>query len=194
MRLALILGLGGILFAQTVCAAGADGDPAAGRRKAVQCRTCHGIDGYASIPIAPHIGGESAGYLAAQLEAFRSGARVNEMMSVVAAALSDQDIADLASWYASQTASAELPAGANADAAPAACVSCHGANGIATIENAPNLAGESVIYLDTQLKAFRSGKRTSEIMSAIAEGLSDEDIRNSAEWYSAIKLTIEPAK
>jgi cytochrome c553 len=62
------------------------------------------------------------------------------------------------------------------------------------MEGAPNLAGESVIYLDTQLKAFRSGKRTNEIMSAIAEGLSDEEIRSAADWYSGIKLTIEPAK
>jgi cytochrome c553 len=193
MRLGLLLGLGGIFLAQIACAAGADGDPAAGRGKAGQCRTCHGIEGYARIPIAPHIGGEPASYLAAQLEAFRNGERVSEMMSVVARTLSDQDIADLAAWYASQKADASLPAGANADAAPGLCVACHGANGIATAVDAPNLAAESVIYLETQLKAFRSGKRPSEIMSAIAASLSDEDIRDSAEWYAAIELTIEPA-
>lgn len=194
MRLALLLGLGGIFFAQTAYGASVEGYPASGRSKASQCRTCHGLNGYAQIPVAPHIGGESVSYLMAQLKAFRSGERVNEMMSVVAKNLSDQDIADLAAWYASQNADAELPAGINADAAPSACTACHGANGIAVVENAPNLAAESVIYLETQLKAFRSGKRTSEIMSSIAEGLSDEEIRNVSEWYSAIELTIEPAR
>jgi cytochrome c553 len=194
MQLGLLLGLGGIFFAQTGYAAGVEGDPAAGRGKAGQCRTCHGIDGYARIPVAPHIGGEPASYLAAQLEAFRSGERVSEMMSVVARNLSDEDIADLVAWYASQKADASLPAGVSADAAPGPCVACHGANGIATVENAPNLAAESVLYLETQLKAFRSGKRPSEIMSGIAEGLSDEEIRNFAEWYSVVELTIEPAQ
>ncbi len=60
-------------------------DVEAGRKVAGMCRTCHGLDGYAQIPIAPHIGGEPADYIAAQLRAFRSGERQHEMMSVVAA-------------------------------------------------------------------------------------------------------------
>ena len=75
------------------------------------CRTCHGLDGLAVMPVAPNIGGESAGYIAAQLEAFRSGVREHEMMSVVAAGLSDGQIADVAAWYAAQAATAVLPAG-----------------------------------------------------------------------------------
>lgn len=85
------------------------GDPAAGREKAGACRTCHGIDGLARMPIAPHLAGESEIYLETQLRAFRSGKRRHEMMSVVAKGLSDKDIADLAAWYASIRIEVMLP-------------------------------------------------------------------------------------
>jgi len=87
----------------------AAGDPAAGREKAAACRTCHGIDGLARMPIAPHLAGESEIYLQTQLRAFRSGKRRHEMMSVVASGLSDADIADLAAWYASIRIEVSLP-------------------------------------------------------------------------------------
>lgn len=187
MRRSLILALGTLLGAG---AALAGGDPEKGRALAGQCRTCHGIDGVAKIPIAPHIGGEPAAYIAAQLGAFRSGAREQEMMSVVARSLSDADIADLAAWYASRRPVVTLkadPAGA-----PAACVACHGADGLAVAEGVPNLAGETNIYIDTQLKAFRSGKRVHEVMSVVAAGLTDEEMRAAADWYAAIGFTVAP--
>ncbi len=84
-------------------------DAAAGRKKARQCQTCHGIDGIAKIPIAPHIAGESEIYLVTQLKAFRSGKRTHEIMTVIAKDLSDQDMADLAAWYASIEITATLP-------------------------------------------------------------------------------------
>jgi len=164
------------------------GDAAAGRKLAGQCRTCHGLDGYARIPIAPHIGGEPAGYLGAQLRAFRDGTRTHEMMSVVAAQLSDQQIADVSAWYASHVASAALEA--DPKDAPEGCIGCHGVDGIAEVEDTPNLAGETNIYIDTQLKAFRSGKRRHEVMTDIAADMSDAEIRAAADWYGAVKLTI----
>ena len=85
------------------------GDAAAGRKKARQCQTCHGIDGIAKIPIAPHIAGESEIYLATQLKAFRSGKREHEIMSVIAKNLSDEDISDLSAWYASIKITATMP-------------------------------------------------------------------------------------
>jgi len=85
-------------------------DPKAGRKKATACQTCHGIDGIAKIPIAPNIAGESQIYLETQLKAFRSGKRQQEMMSVVAGQLSDEDIADISAWYSSITITATLPA------------------------------------------------------------------------------------
>jgi cytochrome c553 len=70
------------------------------------------------------------------------------------------------------------------------CQTCHGIDGLAKIPSAPNIAGESQLYLVTQLKAFRSGERTHEIMSLIAKQLSDEDIDNLAAWYSSIKIEV----
>jgi len=189
MRLGLVAALGGVFLAGAVFADGDPaGDPVAGRKVAGMCRTCHGLDGYAKIPIAPHIGGEPAGYLIAQLTAFRDGTRVHEMMSVVARSLSDAQIADVAAWYAGHRAVAVLtadPAGA-----PEACVACHGADGITLFEDAPNLAGETNIYIDTQLKAFRGGKRKHEIMSDVAAEMTDAEIRAVADWYAAVGLEI----
>ncbi len=71
------------------------------------------------------------------------------------------------------------------------CRPCHGIDGIAKIPTAPNIAGESPIYLETQLKAFRSGKRVHEIMSVVARKLSDEDIADLAAWYSSIRIRAE---
>ena len=85
-------------------------DPKAGRKKAAACQTCHGIDGIAKIPIAPHIAGESKVYLQTQLKVFRSGKRVHEIMTIIAGQLSDEDIADLSAWYASITITATMPA------------------------------------------------------------------------------------
>ena len=165
------------------------GDREAGRKLSGQCRTCHGADGYAQIPIAPHIGGEPVSYLTAQLKAFRDGTREHEMMTIVARNLSDQQIADLAAWYGGHSVRVEMtadPAGA-----PEQCVACHGADGLHLAEDVPNLAGETNIYIDTQLKAFRSGKRTHEIMSGIAADLTNEEIRDYADWYAAVKLYID---
>lgn len=193
--------LGGGILAQILCAGVAmaevpaealTGDEAAGKALAGQCRTCHGIDGFAKIPIAPHIGGENPAYIMHQLTAFREGTRVHEMMTVVAKSLSDQNIADLAAWYSGHTATAILPEGKTEDMAPQDCVGCHGAAGIAEVPDAPNLAGESSIYIDTQLKAFRLGKRTHEVMSVIAADLEDARIRELADWYAGSKLTIAP--
>jgi cytochrome c553 len=76
------------------------GDPKAGRQKALQCQTCHGLDGTAKLPEAPNLAGQSEAYLLKALRDFRSGARKNELMSLVIANLKDTDIADLAAYYA----------------------------------------------------------------------------------------------
>jgi cytochrome c553 len=85
------------LIASTPVAAG---DAAAGRRKAIACQACHGLDGLSKLPEAPHLAGQPERYLVKSLDEYRSGARSNEMMSIVAKMLSDQDVADLAAYYA----------------------------------------------------------------------------------------------
>jgi len=192
MRHLLLVVLGGLTLAGGVAVPARADDPQAGRKVANMCRTCHGIDGYAAIPIAPHIGGEPAAYLEAQLMAFKTGRREHEMMSVVTAGLNAQQISDVAAWYGAHDARATLPEGAAPGDAPQACVSCHGADGLSRILDAPNLAGETNIYIDTQLKAFKRGQRQHEIMSEVAAGLSDAEIREVADWYAAVTLEIVP--
>jgi cytochrome c553 len=78
----------------------ADGNVAAGRQKALQCQTCHGLDGSSKLPEAPNLGGQPEIYLAKSLDDFRKGIRKNDMMSIVVQQLNDQDVADLAAYYA----------------------------------------------------------------------------------------------
>jgi cytochrome c553 len=82
-------------------AEGVAGDPGAGKRKATACAVCHGKDGISKRADAPSIAGQSEVYLVSALKAYRDGERRNEMMSVMARTLSDEDIADLAAWFAS---------------------------------------------------------------------------------------------
>jgi cytochrome c553 len=77
------------------------GDAMAGRQKALQCQTCHGMDGLAKIPEAPNLAGQPEDYLIKSLTDYKTGERKNEMMSVVAPPLSEADIADLAAYFAS---------------------------------------------------------------------------------------------
>ncbi|MEA2929461.1 MAG: hypothetical protein QOG38_1889, partial [Hyphomicrobiales bacterium] len=87
----------------------AAGKIAAGRQKALQCQTCHGLDGLSKMPEAPNIAGSPEQYLARQLNAFRKGERKNEMMSVVVQPLSAQDVADLAAYYAAIEVTVKAP-------------------------------------------------------------------------------------
>jgi cytochrome c553 len=89
-----------VLLAALALAAGA-ADLAAGKQKAQACAVCHGQNGLSVVPDAPHLAGQPAIYLAAQLRAYRSGKRAHEVMSVMAKPLSDADIDNLAEWFAS---------------------------------------------------------------------------------------------
>jgi cytochrome c553 len=99
-------------FVAAVCAAGpalaADAD--AGKKVAAgTCAVCHGIDGLAKNPDAPHLAGETAAYLVKQLKAFKSGERKHEQMSIIAEGLSDEDMANAAAWYSKIKVSVEMP-------------------------------------------------------------------------------------
>jgi len=86
------------------------GDPAAGKAKAeATCQTCHGLDGKATIPMAANLSGQQKEYIVAQLEAYRSGNRKHEQMSIIAKMLTDEDIANLAEWYSGIKITIEMP-------------------------------------------------------------------------------------
>jgi cytochrome c553 len=76
------------------------GDVKAGRAKALMCQACHGLDGLSKVPDAPNIAGQTEPYIVAQLQAYKSGARKNDAMSVLAPSLSDTDVEDLAAYFA----------------------------------------------------------------------------------------------
>ena len=71
------------------------------------------------------------------------------------------------------------------------CFVCHGADGLAKVPDAPNLAGQNGAYLVKALKDYRSGKRENEVMSMMAKNLSDEDIALVASYFSSIAITVK---
>jgi cytochrome c553 len=87
----------------------AAGNAKNGRQKALQCQTCHGLDGLSKLPEAPHIAGQPEPYLIKSMTDFKNGTRQNDMMTFVAKELSDQDIADLAAYYSSIELSVTVP-------------------------------------------------------------------------------------
>ena len=73
----------------------------------------------------------------------------------------------------------------------APCQTCHGKDGLGTLPDAPHLAGQPAVYLERALKAYRSGERKNEMMNAMTKPLTDEDIRDLAAHYAAIKIEIK---
>lgn len=71
-----------------------------------------------------------------------------------------------------------------------ACLTCHGIDGMSRVPNAPNLAGQNEWYLARQLRDYRAGKRTHQVMSIVTKNLSDTDIGDLAAWYASIKITV----
>jgi len=72
----------------------------------------------------------------------------------------------------------------------ALCTTCHGKDGVGLTPDAPHIAGQPAMYLQSQLRAFRNGTRKHEVMAVIAKMLSDEDIAALAAWYSSVKLEV----
>ncbi|MBG6074579.1 cytochrome c [Polaromonas sp. CG_9.11] len=89
-------------------------------------------------------------------------------------------------------ANAALAADINAGKAKASatCAVCHGAQGMSSLPNAPHLAGQPQIYLAEQLKNYRSGKRTHEVMGVVAKPLSDAEIDNLSGWYASLQIVL----
>jgi cytochrome c553 len=101
MKLVVVLaGLGAWLATFTPVGAQA-GDARAGRQKITTCQACHGLDGLSKNPESPNLAGQLENYLVRSLAAYKSGERRNESMNIVAKDLSDEDIADVAAYYAS---------------------------------------------------------------------------------------------
>jgi cytochrome c553 len=98
-RLAVITAWSAALLLATAYRAADAGDVNAGRAKAMMCQACHGMDGVSVNPEAPNITAQTESYLVTQLQAYKSGIRKNDAMTVVVSSLSDKDVEDLAAYY-----------------------------------------------------------------------------------------------
>jgi len=171
-------------------------DLEAGRRKAVACAACHGLDGNSTNPTVPSIAGQVGIYLHWQLLLYRNKRRVDPQMAPIAAALSESDMADLAAFFAAQRPAppaAGPPDPARAEtgqrlAATYHCDDCHGRD-FAGREYAPRLRGLSREYLVAQMRGFKARTRgdLDGAMTQAAQPVADADIEPLADYIGSIK-------
>ncbi len=181
----------------------AAGSVEAGQNKSATCVACHGPDGNSVNPEWPSIAGQHASYLATQLTMFRDGARENALMSPQAMNLSDEDIADLAAYYAAQpvkggTANPDLAAkgerlyrGGDRNSEVAACIACHGPDGRGNpTANYPSIQGQHATYVAAQLRAYAAGERKSDanqMMRNVAAAMTEEQIVAVAAYVQGLR-------
>jgi cytochrome c553 len=189
----------GLASALIVPSVNAAGDPEAGKTKFYTCEGCHGVAGYTNAyPTyhVPRIGGQHADYVVSALKAYRSGQRKHGSMLGNAATMSDRDIEDIAAYVSRFRAiNVNLPVTGNAAVGQGkaeTCGGCHGEDGNTTDPNFPRLAGQHESYLIKALQDYKSGARKNPIMNGIAEGLSEEDMKDISAYYASQKkgLTI----
>jgi cytochrome c553 len=187
------------------------GKAASGEAKAALCSACHGPQGNSVNPEWPRLAGQSAVYIAEQLKLFRSGVRDNPIMKPLAAALSDQDVNDLAVYFEAQT-----PTGLEADPSywkpgeavylsgdaargVPACVACHGPVGRGNLAAGyPALRAQQSVYVVKQLNDYASGARytgakppqtdpNAVMMLTLAKRLTPEEIRDVASYVQGMR-------
>ena len=184
------------------------GNAAAGKNQAVVCGACHGADGNSAVPTFPKLAGQGDKYLVKQLMDIRDGKRSIPTMAGQLDGKSDQDLADIAAYFASQTRSGgqtnpELLALGETvyrsgipERKVAACSACHSPTGVGNAPAGfPALAGQHADYIAAQLTAYRKGYedetgRTndgdSRIMRTNAFGLSDLEILAVSSYASGL--------
>jgi cytochrome c553 len=182
------------------------GDVAAGQTKIAMCIGCHGIQGYqATFPEVykvPKISGQSAPYIAAALNAYKKGDRKHPTMRGIADSLTEQDIADVAAYYAQHGADkpVELPATAREPSAAVGallqkglCVSCHGANFAKPVDPmTPKIAGQNADYLFVALKAYKTEGnqmvgRSNGVMAGVAKQFSNAELKAMANYLGSLQ-------
>ncbi len=166
----------------------AAGDQAAGKDAAASCGGCHGEQGVSGSPATPSLAGQDAQYLAAALQAYKSGLRADETMKGMVAALDDNAMKNLAAFYAAQEPKApNVRKPLTTDEWTQRCDRCHGLNGNSTDPRLPMLASQRVDYLEKVLHDYRTGARKSPQMAAMADVLTEQDIEGLAAHYSRQK-------
>lgn len=163
----------------------APGDQQAGKTSTVGCAGCHGDQGVSSNPATPSLAGQDAGYLVAALQAYKNGARADETMKTLAGPLDDTTMKNIAAYYAAQEPQAlNVRPPSTTQEWTQKCDRCHGLNGNSTDPRIPALAAQRVEYLQTALREFQTGARSSSEMHAMSDVLSADDIKNLATYYA----------
>lgn len=170
----------------------AEGDPAAGAELAYSCLGCHGIEGYRNAYPSyrvPKLGGQKAAYLDIALQGYRDGKRAHPTMGAQASSLSDQQIEDVAAYFASVGGDTVAAGGSTAPSIEqtATCIACHGQNGISMSPTWPTLAGQHEDYLVHALNQYRDGTRTDPVMAPMAAALTDDDVALLAKYYASLE-------
>ena len=209
--MALVLGIS--MTASMADASG--GSVESGRDKAAVCMGCHGQDGNSPADLWPKIAGQVPEYLVKQLQDFKAGRRVNDQMGPLVQVLSDQDIRDLAAFFATQQPSAAegaadkaalgeriyLKGTGSGPAAVTACVGCHGQRGEGNRNwsdvyvtppavLAPAIGSQHPSYIAAQLRAYKARTRRNDVgqvMRNIASRMSDDEIDAVAAYVATLR-------
>ena len=177
------------------------GDPIAGKEKSQLCQGCHGEYGISRETLIPKLAGQYAKYIAKELRNYQAGTRSHRIMNAMAATIGDDDLADIAAYFASQNkmkgdGSADNQLGkelflhGDTSRMRLACVNCHGIKGKGLdpmVSMFPVIGGQHKDYIRRQLINFRGGYRTNSpnaIMNRIASSLTDDEIESLAEYSS----------
>ena len=210
MELRLMAAIAGALVWNVAHAQGiVKGDPAKAQTTATQvCGACHAADGNSTMPVNPVLAGQHAEYLYKQLNNFKSAGgkpaeRQNPVMAGMVANLSQDDMANLSTYFAGQKAKPRsardadlvkqgqaIYRGGIAAKSVAACSSCHSPTGAGIPAQYPRLAGQHQEYTIAQLKAFRSGERANDpnrMMRGVANRLTDQEIAAVAEYVAGLR-------
>lgn len=187
----------------------AQGNIAAGKSKTTTCVACHGADGNGIVGLYPNLAGQHENYLLKQLKEFKLGAqtdgekgRYDPNMVGMVMPLTEQDMADLAAYYASLPIKYTFTPVSSIDIAQSlyrygdkerkitACIACHGPRGNGTTSSGfPNISGQQTDYAEKQLKAFRSGMRHNDMngmMRSVAKNLTNEEITALAQYVGGL--------
>ncbi|OUR64889.1 cytochrome c4 [Methylophaga sp. 42_25_T18] len=180
----------------------AAGDVSAGKGKAMVCAACHGADGNSPLDMFPKLAGQHESYIAKQLADFKSGARVNAVMAPMVANLTEQDMADLGAFYASNkvtpgavsedllAAGQTIYRAGNKDSGLPACMACHGPTGAGMpAAKWPALSGQYSKYVELQLKAFAEGTRSNDpnnMMTDIAKKMTADEMKAVSAYVAGL--------
>lgn len=164
------------------------------------CAACHGAEGIGTAPANPNLAGQHADYIAAQLAAFKSGARPSPIMAGMAAGLTPEDMMGVGAWYAAQKPAVSVArdkalvargqqvwrGGVRATGVPA-CAGCHGAAGNGIPSQYPRLAGQHPELTFGWLRAYATGTRSHSVMSTVAAKLSENDMKAVSEYVAGLR-------